>query len=83
MSSMLATKYQRYGYVHMQPFLPGKVKLKYHSFFSSVKCLKLNIEDHDILCKNIILGKERKILIILNRNIGKLKNRINFKSFEH
>ena len=26
MSSMLATKYQRYGYVHMEPFLPGKVK---------------------------------------------------------
>jgi len=24
MSSMLATKYQRYGYVHMQPFLPGE-----------------------------------------------------------
>ena len=24
MSSMLATKYQRYGYVHMEPFLPGK-----------------------------------------------------------
>lgn len=26
MSSMLATKYQRYGYVHMEPFLPGKDK---------------------------------------------------------
>merc|ERR1711874_360888 len=24
MSSMLATKYQRYGYVHMEPFLPGE-----------------------------------------------------------
>jgi len=26
MSSMLATKYQRYGYVEMQPFLPGEKK---------------------------------------------------------
>merc|ERR1711874_768671 len=26
MSSMLATKYQRYGYVNMQPFLPGEKK---------------------------------------------------------
>ena len=32
MSSMLATKYQRYGYVHMEPFLPGKVKKNHVSF---------------------------------------------------
>lgn len=27
MSSMLATKYQRYGYVNMQPFLPGSFEI--------------------------------------------------------
>ena len=44
---MLATKYQRYGYVHMEPFLPGKAIMIQFIIF----IIHWNVQQH----KNVVV----------------------------
>merc|ERR1711970_311814 len=66
-SSMLAAKYQKYGYVHMEPFLPGERRRAAKEMERSVKGYKkLREELH--MARNT-LEKQEKSKYSLEKNI--------------